>query len=111
MSSPSVPFDWPLLAIMALFAFFGGIVRELRAASIKKKDLVDYITEGLVGAFTGMVVASLMIDYVSETHLLFGVAGLAGYFGPIMLDLLKEPLMGTLYRIMGAPVPPKSPPS
>jgi len=94
---------------MALFAFFGGIVRELRAAAIKKKELVDYLTEGLIGAFTGMVVASLMIDYVAETHLLFGVAGLAGYLGPILLDSLKEPVMGLIARVTG--MTPKQPSS
>ena len=93
--------DWPLMCIMALFAFFGGIVRELRSTSIKKKEMVDYLIEGLVGAFTGIVIASLMMDYIRETHLLFGIAGLSGYFGPIMLDMLKDPVIAMICRLSG----------
>ena len=89
------------MCIMALFAFFGGIVRELRATSVKKKEMVDYLIEGLVGAFTGVVMASLMMDYIQETHLLFGIAGLSGYFGPIMLDVLKDPVIALVCRITG----------
>ena len=98
--------DWPLLAVIALFAFVGGIVREIKSAAIKKKELIDYLVEGLVSAFTGIVVASLMMDYINETHLLFGVAGLAGYFGPVVLDLLKEPMMTFIGKFTG--VPPKA---
>ena len=93
--------DWPLLAVIALFAFVGGLVREIRSTAIKKKELADYLIEGLVSAFTGIVVASLMMDYISETHLLFGLAGLSGYFGPLVLDLLKEPMVKFICRCTG----------
>lgn len=77
---------------VAVFAFIGGIIREFRTPT-KKKTIGDWLAEGIVSFFTGTIIATLASSVIADKAVLFGLAGLSGYFGIAMLDNFRPVVM------------------
>ena len=79
------------IAMHALFAALGGIVRELKQPEESRKFL-NFIGGALIGMFTGLIVYMICQHYDVGTYWAAAMTGLGGYAGTPLLDLLSKTL-------------------
>jgi uncharacterized membrane protein len=89
--------DWVVLTIQALMGMAGGLIRELKTPTDKPKTVQDYLTEMMVGSFTGAVTGLLLGDYVGGT-LLYGFCAIGGYLGILLLDPVANRLRSVVIK-------------
>lgn len=101
-SIPATPVDWAVVAIQAMLGAAGSLVREIK--SDKPKKLKDYAAEMLVGSFTGAITGLLLGDYMSGS-LLYGLCGIGGYLGILLLDPVAQVLRKVILDKLTGPKP------
>jgi len=77
------------IALHAVFASIGGIVRELKQPEEARK-LIHFFAGAFIGVFCGLIVYFLCKNYAVSDYLTASLTGLAGYIGTPVLDLITK---------------------
>lgn len=76
------------IALHALFAVMGGLVREL--AQEGTHSFIKFVGGGFIGMFCGLITYYICREWGCGENLTVSFVGLAGYIGTPLLDMLAR---------------------
>ena len=78
-------FDLKSTLLLALFAFIGGLTRELNDVINNRLRVKSFIVGLITASTTGVIVSQILLEYQIGFHLACFLTGISGFMGPYVL--------------------------
>lgn len=78
-------FDLKSTLLLTLFAFIGGLTRELNDIINSKLKVKSFVIGLITASTTGIIISQFLIEYQVGFHLACFLTGIAGFIGPYVL--------------------------
>ena len=78
-------FDLKSTLLLTLFAFVGGLTRELNDVINNKLRIRSFMIGLITASTTGLIVSQILIEYKTGFHLACFLTGISGFMGPYVL--------------------------
>ena len=78
-------FDLKSTLLLTLFAFIGGLTRELNDIINNKLHVKSFVVGLITASTTGLIVSQMLLEYHVGFHMACFLTGISGFMGPYVL--------------------------
>ena len=92
-------FDLKSTLVLTLFAFIGGLTRELNDIINNRLHIKSFVVGLITASTTGLIVSQILLEYQVGSHMSCFLTGISGFMGPYVLLSLARIVKRRLDKI------------